>query len=118
MKRIIVLLMLAFVSNYLLAQKINLDSLPKGVIFKEGKLKVEKGYSIKLSKDRKTATIVTTKGRVVVGALKCECRFASNCKWVKILQPADSTIGCMGGDCCAVSIMKELPKESRAIKTL
>ncbi len=84
--------------------------LPKGVVYTDGKVHAKKGYTLKLSEDKKTITVVEGKNNIVVGALKCECR-VGNCEWIKILQPAESTYGCSGSVCCTIGVANALGAE-------
>jgi hypothetical protein len=89
------------------------DSLPPGVLLKNGKVSTKKGYKLVLSNDKKTVTVVRVSDNIVVGALKCACQ-VDECEWIKILQPAESTLGCRGPSCCTVGIkefhVNDLPK--------
>jgi len=89
------------------------DSLPPGVLLKNGKASPKKGYKLVLSDDKKTVTVIRINDRIVVGALKCAC-MVDQCEWIKILQPAESTLGCRGPACCTIGIkefhVSDLPK--------
>lgn len=101
-----ILVLLLFASTFVSAQRVtDSTSTPlKGTFIENGKLKLEPGYSVVLSKDKKVATVRSGSLGVSSGKVMCVCvEGGGGCSLII----AGNSLGCDGPGCCKLLISND-----------
>jgi hypothetical protein len=89
-----------FFSQAQLRQKKHVTKIPWGVFMSKGKITVKQGYKIKLSADKKVATVINRANNNISGTFTCRCLTEGGCS----VTSDGASIYCTGEPCCKIEI--------------